>query len=234
MNISLKIKQFQGDLKKNWKTINQVINKKFNTTAVPNLTVDGRTVNSNKEIASSMNEHSCIIVIKLNGKIPKIANPLLTGQYPFETPQSSFSFYTIMTEKLSSILSRMNISHGSGYDGIASFCVKIALPVVGGSMWDLFNKSLFTVRIAPMFKSGTRDDKSNYRPLSFLPLLSRLFEKLIFNQLYEFLDANKSLCEHQLSFRLLQSVATALMASTNDWWYLNIDKGKYIDLIFAD
>ena len=38
---SEKITQFQGDLKKTWKTINQVINKKSNTTVVPNLTVDG-------------------------------------------------------------------------------------------------------------------------------------------------------------------------------------------------
>ena len=48
-----------------------------------------------------------------------------------------------------------------------------------------------------------------------------------------YLDANKSLYEHQSGFRLLHSVATALMASTNDW-YLNIDKGKYTGLIFID
>ena len=74
---------------------------------------------------------------------------------------------------------------------------------------------------------------SNYRPISVLPFISRLFEKLIFNQFYEYLDANKSLYEHQSGFRLLHPVATALMASTNDW-YLNIDKGKYTGLIFID
>ena len=63
--------------------------------------------------------------------------------------------------------------------------------------------------------------------------MSRLFEKLIFNQFYEYLDVNKSLYKHQSGFRLLHSVATALMASTNDW-YLNIDKGKYTGLIFID
>ena len=51
---------------------------------------------------------------------------------------------------------------------------------------------------------------------------------MIFNQFYEYLDANKSLYEHQAGFRLLHSVATA-----NDW-YLNIDKGKYTGLIFLD
>ena len=52
---------------------------------MPSLTVDGQTVNSNKEIASSMNEYFCNIGIKLGEKVPKLANPLLTGQYPFET-----------------------------------------------------------------------------------------------------------------------------------------------------
>ena len=175
-------------------------------------------------------------------KFLKKANPLLSGEYPFETPPLSFSFSAIMTDKLSSTLNKMEISHGSGHDGIASFYLKIALPVVGGSLCDLFNKSLLTgkfpedwkiARIAPIFKSGARDDRSNYTPISVLPYISRLLEKLIFEQFYEYLDTNKSLYEHHSGFRLLHSVATALMASTNDW-YLNIDKGKYTGLIFID
>ena len=218
-----KITQFQGDLKKTWKTINQVINKKSNTTIVPMLTVDGQTIRDNKAIASSMNEYFCSIGNKLSEKIPNKANPLLSGEYPFETPPLSFSLSAIMTDKLSSTLNKMKTSHGSGHDGIASFYLKIAMQVVGGSLCDLFNKSLFAgkfpedwkiARIAPIFKSGAKDDRSNYRPISVLPFISRLFEKLIFNQFYEYLDANKSLYEHQSGFRLLLSVATALLAST--------------------
>ena len=83
------------------------------------------------------------------------------------------------------------------------------------------------------FESGARDDRSHYRPISGLPFISRLFEKLVFNQFYEYLDANKSLYEHQSGFRLLHSVATALVYGTNDW-YLTIDKGENIGLIFVD
>ena len=83
---SEKITQFQGDLKKTWKTINQVINKKSNTTVVPNLTVDGQTIRGKKEIASSTNEYFCSIGNRLSEKIPKKLNPLLSGEYPFETP----------------------------------------------------------------------------------------------------------------------------------------------------
>ena len=209
---------------------------------MPNLTEDCQTVTGNKEIASSMNEYFCNIGNKLSEKIPKKVNPLLSGNYLFETPPLSYSFSAIMTDKLSSTLNKMKTSNGSGHDGIACFYLKIALPVVSGSLYDLFNESLFTgkfpedweiARIAPIFKSGARDDKSNYRTISVHPFVSRLFEKLIFNQFYEYLDANKSLYEHQSGFRFLYLVTTALMASTNDW-YLNVDKGKYTGIIFID
>ena len=68
---------------------------------------------------------------------------------------------------------------------------------------------------------------------SILPFVTWLFEKLIFNQLYVYLNANKLLYEHQSGFRLLHSATTALLASINDW-YLNIDKGEYTGLILID
>ena len=92
-----------------------------------------------------------------------------------------------MTEKLSPTLSKMKTSHGSAHDGIASFYLKISLPVVGGSMCDLFNKLFLTgkfpnewklERTTPIFKSGARDGRSNDRPISVLLFISRLFEKL--------------------------------------------------------
>ena len=207
---------------------------------MPCLTVDGQTVRGHKEIASSMNEYFCSIGNKLSQKIPRKANPLLSGEYAIETPSLSFSFSAIMTDKLSSTLNKMKKLHGTGHDGIASFHLRIALPFFGGSLCDLFNKSIFVgkfqedwkiARIAPIFKSGARDHRSNYRPISVLPFISRLFEKMIFNQFYGYLDANKSLYEHQSGFRLLHSVTTALMASNNDW-HLNIDQGNYTGLIF--
>ena len=99
----------------------------------------------------------------------------------------------------------MRTVHGSGHDGIANFYLKIAMAVVSKSLCDLFNKSLFAgkfpedwkiARIAPVFKNSAKVEKSNYRPISALPILTRLFEKLIFSQLYMYLDANELLYEH--------------------------------------
>ena len=249
LNIQLKRDYFSEknhtismDLKKTWKTINQVINKRSNTTVVPNLTVEGQTIKGNKEIASSLNEYFCSIGNKLSEKIPEIASPFLRGDYPFQDTPDGFSFSAITRDKLSSTLNQMKSSHGSGHDGIASFYLKTAMPVISESLCYLFNKPLLAgkfpedwkiARIAPIFKNGAKDERSNYRPISVLPFVTRLFEKLLFNQLYVYLNANKLLYEHQSGFRLLHSVTTALLASTNDW-YLNMDKEKYTSLIFID
>ena len=66
-----------------------------------------------------------------------------------------------------------------------------------------------------------------------LPVLSGAFEKVVDNQLYNYLDSNRLIYKHQSGFRSLHSVVTSLMAGTNDW-YVNIDRGKYTGLIFID
>ena len=88
-----------------------------------------------------------------------------------------------MTDKLTASLNKMKNSHGSGSDGIASYFLKMDLPIIKGSLCDLFNLSLFSgkfpdgwkiARVAPIFKSGQRDDRSNYR-LTLSYHLSRAF-----------------------------------------------------------
>ena len=97
---------------------------------------------------------------------------------------------------------------------VSQVFLKIALPFISGSLCDLFNLSLFSgkfpkdwkiARVAPIYKSRARDDCSNLRPLSVLPVLSRAFEKVVYNQLYDYVDSNRLIFKHQSGFRSLQS-----------------------------
>ena len=89
-------------------------------------------------------------------------------------------------------------------------------------------------RVAPIFKGGKPDDRSDYRPISVLPVVSRLFEKLIYDQLYQYLlDKHKYLVSHQSGFRSLHSVVTCLLKGTSDW-YIDLDNGRYTAMIFID
>ena len=52
-----------------------------------------------------------------------------------------------------------------------------------------FNEDISTVRFKPVFKKKSRIDKENYRPASILPVISRIFERLIFKQLIMFFES---------------------------------------------
>ena len=86
---------------------------------------------------------------------------------------------------------------------------------------------------APVFKDGPADESSNYRPISVLPVVSRLFEKLIYDQLYHYLDSNKLIFGKQSAYRQLHSVLSCLLKCTNDW-YLNLEGDKYTAFTFVD
>ena len=63
--------------------------------------------------------------------------------------------------------------------------------------------------------------------------MSRLFEKLIYDQLYQYLNKHKYLVSHQPGFHSLHSVVTCLLKGTSDW-YIDIDSGRYTAMIFID
>ena len=98
------------------------------------------------------------------------------------------------------------------------------------SLAYLFNTSLETsqfpdpwkiARVSPIFKDGDKTEKSNYRSISVPPVVSRLFEKLVFNQLYQYLNDNCFINSNQSGFRELHSTVTCLlktlMTGTAGW-----------------
>ena len=70
---------------------------------------------------------------------------------------------------------------------------------------------------------------SNYRPISVLLVIARLFEKLAFDQMYSYLNDNKLLYSKLSGFRSMHSVLSCLLKCTNDS-YLNLDKGNVTSL----
>ena len=99
--------------------------------------------------------------------------------------------------------------------------------------WIFTAKITRIARVAPIYKDGSEDENSNYRPISVLPIISRLFEKLVYDQFYGFLNVNKLLFSQQSSFRLLHSVLTCLLKCTNNW-YLNLENSEYTAVTFID
>ena len=76
-------------------------------------------------------------------------------------------------------------------------------------------------------------DPPNYRPISIIPVVAKVFERIVYDQLYRYLTENKLLCCYQSGFRTLHSTVTALIEAT-DSWTLNIDRGFVNAVVFVD
>ena len=133
-------------------------------------------------------------------------------------------------------------SFGCGLDNISSFFIKLALQFLARPLAYLFNFSLQsgifpdswkTARVAPVYKEGSKEERSTYRPISALPDLARLFENLVNKQVHDYLDKNELIYRQQSGFRSLHSVVTCLLSNTNDW-HFHLDQGMCTGIVFVD
>ena len=88
-------------------------------------------------------------------------------------------------------------------------------------------------KVSPIFKNGSKTELNNYRPISVIPTVAKIFEKIIYDQLYQYLNENGLLNSGQSGFRSQHCTLTALL-ETNDNWCVNIDRGLLNGVIFID
>ena len=74
---------------------------------------------------------------------------------------------------------------------------------------------------------------NNYRPISILPIVSKVFEKVLYGELYDYFVVNNLLSQNQFGFRQFHSTASALLDSTNEW-FINMDRGQFNIAVFLD
>ena len=131
------------------------------------------------------------------------------------------------------LLNGVKINKATGIDKISNRILNMAAPVIYKNLTDLFNLSITSgvfpsywkiAKVSPLFKSGDLGNANNHRPISVLPRIARVFERLIFDQFYTYVNKNNFLYTYQSGFRPLHSTLTALLDITNEWCF-NIDKG---------
>ena len=118
-----------------------------------------------------------------------------------------------------------HIYYTTGIDQIPGKILKlVAAPAITQSITTLFNYSITAesfpsewkiAKVIPLHKSGSRNLLNNYRPISILPAISKVSEKILYKQLFNYLSANNLISKCQFGFRLLHSTTDALLHSTN-------------------
>ncbi len=134
---------------------------------------------------------------------------------------------------------RRNIA--SGPDGISSVMLRGSASSISDHLAAIFNKSLSAgvvpddwkhSRVTPVFKSGESAEVANYRPISLLPLVSKLLERQVHNALMQHVLEHGHLSDLQYGFRPGSSTQEAVLAVTRDWHKVLEGNGSVVCVFF--
>ena len=186
-------------------------------------------------MAEAFNDHFTNIGQVLAQEVPAAeVNP----EFYFSHTDKAFHLKTPSLDVVFNLLRNIDEKKATGLDMIPSKLLKMAASIVTPSLTAIFTKSIITgiyptewkmARVTPVFKKGEKSDLNNYRPISVIPV----FEKIVYDQLYQYLNDNQLFSSCQTGFRSLRSTLTALLEATNSW-SVNIDNGFLNGVVFID
>ena len=154
----------------------------------------------------------------------------------------NFKLDSITEGYLLNVLKNVEVTKAAGIDQISGKFLKDGARILAKPVSELCNLFMALgsfpdackiAKVKPLFKKGSKTDPSNYRPISLLPLLSKVFERVVLDQTEEFLSLNKILYDYQSGFRENHSTETCL-SFLNDKILKGFDDGLVTGMILID
>ena len=191
------------------------------------------------KISNILNTHFSKIEPSLASEIQNTSSNFTDYITPAE---QIFKLAEVSCQEVFNLIQEIPSNKASGLDNISARLLKEASPIVTRRLTFIINLSITTgifpnawkrARVSPIFKEDLRTDPNNYRPISVLPVVSKLIERVVFDQLYGYLNDNNLLTESQSGFRPMFSTETALLEATNEWLW-NIVNNLLNGVMFPD
>ena len=235
-----KLAENNGDLKKTWQTLKQAMNREGKSNPIDKLNANSNEVNDKMKIAEYCNKYFTDIGKKLASEIPP-SNSNVT-KYIKAITQAKFKFKQIKPIQVHKIIRKLKNGKATGIHQMPNKLLIVSKEVISSSLAGIFNQCIqtnifkdnFKVGcVTPIFKSGDKEDLAITDPSRYFQQLLRIFEKLLYEQLYKYFSVNDILCKTQWGFRSLYSVVLALNNCTSDW-LLNIDRGNVNTVVFLN
>lgn len=242
------IEENQSYPKKLWKNLKDLgtpTKSKSGSATIGLKNDNGEIIFDDKFVANKFNHFFCNIAATLVDKLPKSVfdeNKIENYYKDKGVSKDSFKFSIVSEAEVLKLLSSLNVTKSTGCDNISARFLKDGSKEIVSPLTYVINLSLRlsevpnefkTARVVPLYKKGDCNSEGNYRPVSILPVVSKIFERIVYNQFYSYLCENNLIYEYQSGFRSCFSTDTAL-TYLSDKIRFNMDQGLYTGVILLD
>ena len=202
--------RYKSDIKNTWKTINSLLCKSKNEKDLPPFfKINDAIVSDTQTIAQEFNEYFTNLGPTLANDI---ATPLHKSFHDYLTAPSTanLSFDYVSETNIAKIIDNFPPKTSSGHDNISlklvKHCKNILVNPITLIINQMFSTNVFPDRlkiakVKPLFKKDDESSLQNYRPISLLPTISKIFEKSIYLQTYNHFLVNDLFYKSQYGFR---------------------------------
>ena len=214
---------YNNDLRHSWSIINEILDRgKKNIKLPEKLESDQGEITDAKSKADCFNRFFASIGYELDKKIRKPnIHPLNYMQNPLGY---NFQLTAVNELELQKLFCELK-NTSEGFDGMRPLVIKQVFDEIKCPLLYLinlsFDKGIFPQKlkeavITPIHKQGNRKQVNNYRPISVLSVFSKIYEKLMYKQLYKYLTEHDIIYKHQYGFREGHSTDHALITVTDN------------------
>ena len=218
-----------------WNVINGIMKKSNNKTKIVELLQNDILITEKTDICKIFNDHFSSAGQRVQDSISNCASSVNYKDF-LKPVESKLKFPRVTEGQICRIVSKMKSKTSTGCDGISNELLKSLVSVIKQPLCIIFNKSLSSgifldmmklAKVVPLFKTGDQLLCDNYRPISLLPVISKVLERIVYNTVVTHLNENGVLCHHQYGFRkhhstsdaVLNLVGEILSSFDRDKWY---------------
>ena len=222
-----------------WKSLRVLIGSKGNKPSIK-LNIGEDEIDDPLIVASEFNEYFTGIANEIEAGIPvPNVDPL---SYMGECGQDqSFYAFPSTSEEVSTVI-RSFKNKGAALSEVPTFIYKFVCNIISPVIPEFFNESLTTgifpdilktARVVPIYKSGDSASVNNYRPISTLSVLSKIFESLMHRRVTSYIDKFRILADCQFGFRARSCTADAVTEYVDNVCSA-LDRKEHFVTVFLD
>ena len=237
------VKNSKLDPKKLWKTLHSLLpwKKKKNSDMPSSININGNNLENSNDIAEAFNDYFINVGQSLAGKF-KNTSMGACAKYLKCCNKNTIFLFPPTNNEIFNIINSLKSKMSTKDKNIPSFFVKLAANLLSPYLniffsyvfqLGIFPNSLKIASVTPIYKSNDRNEVSNYRPISVLPCLSKILEKLIKTRITKFFDLHNLFYHNQYGFRSKHSTIHAILKLTSSL-YDSMNNKKYSCLVFID